>query len=1066
MDEFPGVEFPQLSSLDCYLKHWGTHRITQKKTLYTWINDQGEVLCERTYETLNANAYCIAHKILTCQKPAMKTGDRVLLVYIPGLDFIDAFFGCLRAKVLPVPVLPPDPLERGGQALLKIVNIAKSCNAVAILSTISYHSAIRVGAVKSLLTLSGKKGKSAAQWPNLPWLHTDSWIKNSKGLNYESIADQSDSYPDDLCFLQFTSGSTGDAKGVMITHGGLIHNVKLMRRRYKSTSKTILVSWLPQYHDMGLIGGLFTALVSGGSAILFSPLTFIKNPLSWLQTMSKYRATHSAGPNFAFEMVVRRLESHKDRVQKYDLSSVIFLMVAAEPVRQKTLKRFVELTRPFGISQEVMAPGYGLAENCVFVSCAYGEGKPIMVDWQGRVCCGYVSPDNADVDFRIVNPDNHEEFKEDGKEGEIWISSPSAGVGYWGREELSQNTFRNKVQNNAERRYVRTGDLGRIIDGKLFITGRIKDLIIVAGRNIYSADVEKTVETSSELIRPGCCAVIGVPEEVLSAKGISVPDGSDQVGLVVIAELRDGKPVDKHIVEQIKTRVSEEHGVNVAAVKLIKPKTISKTTSGKIRRFECLKQFTDGTLNIIPEPILSKKILHRSLTTGTCREGYTPCSHPVSSPLPNPKSNNRDIVEFLKELVSHQTGIPIAKISATESIVSYGIDSIGVVSAAQKLSDYLGVPIGAVDIFTATCIADLASFCENIVQKSQPQLTITTSYPTDSAIKSDDLVTEISNFRRLGIWSVQFLALIYISAMLIFPAYVSLSAFISFVSTIHNSVLEIPWSDYLFPIFLAPFAWILCIVLTCICIAFFGNPFLQPNYALNYEISIWSMDFVKWWALYKVQQISSKVFAEHLRGTIFLNYWFKMLGTRIGSSVLLDTVDITDPPLVSIGDGAVIAEGALIQSHEVRSGILRLHPIRVGRNSSIGPYAVIQKGSTLLEGANVLPLQKSDVGNPVLKSSKVNNIQKVSAYMIFFSSDGSYLNTHLTCGNFYKNPVSTHSRLQLNSTGYLPPPTPKKRKKNSSDRSVQKLSIVSISHFRLHLSRNKKKNYGLKSFLI
>lgn len=985
LGEIPGVEFPDLSTLDGYLKHWGTQTATQNKILYTWISEEGAVVCQRTYGELHANASCIAHKLLTSRKPVIKPGDRVLLVHVPGLDFIDAFFGCLRAKVIPVPVLPPDPLQKGGQALLKIENIAKSCNAVAILSTLLYHTAVRAGSVKNLISLTGKNGKSAARWPNLPWLHTDSWIKNTKDLLPENMAYQSEAQPDDLCFLQFTSGSTGDAKGVTITHGGLIHNVKLMRRRYKSTSRTVLVSWLPQYHDMGLIGGLFTALVSGGSAILFSPMSFIKNPLLWLQTMSKYQATHSAGPNFAFELLVRRLESDKDKVRNYDLSSMIFLMIAAEPVRQKTLRRFIELTRPFGLSEEVMAPGYGLAENCVFVSCAYGEAKPIMLDWQGRVCCGYVKPDDLDVDIRIVDPETAEELKEAGKEGEIWISSPSASIGYWGREELSQKTFRNVLQNHPGRKYTRTGDLGRIIDEKLFITGRIKDLIIVAGRNIYSADVEKTVESASGLLRPGCCAVIGVPEEILSAKGISVPDGSDQVGLVVIAEVRDGKPVDKDVAEHIKNRVAEEHGVTVASVKLIKPRTLSKTTSGKIKRFECLQQFADGTLNIVPDPVLSKRTLVRSFTTGTCKVGRTPRPQLVSSPSPHPRFSNKEIVEFLKGIVSELTGIPVKDISVTENLVSYGIDSIGIVRAAQKLSDFLAVPVGAVDIFTATCIVDLASLSENLVMKSQPQLMNSPSYLPEPDIDSAEVVTEISKSHQIRIWFFQLIALTYVCAMVTFPTYLSVSAFSSLVSASHTLIEGVPWLDYLISMALAPLAWILCTVSTCIFIAFLGNSFLQPNYALTPEISIWSTDFVRWWALYKAQQISSKVLAEHLRGTMFLNYWFQMLGARIGSSVLLDTVDITDPSLVSIGDGAVIAEGALIQSHEVKNGILSFLPIRIGRNSSVGPYAVIQKGSIVGEEADVLPLQKTEGGKAIFKSSKVHKSKMVSFFQVFYS---------------------------------------------------------------------------------
>lgn len=977
LGELPGVEFPDLCTVDGYLKHWGTHEVIQSKTLYTWINETGAAVGQRTYAELHANASFIAHKILTSKKPVIRPGDRVLLVYVPGLDFIDAFCGCLRAKVLPVPVLPPDPLQRGGQALLKIENISKSCGAVAILSTIVYHSAVRAGLVKKMISFAGKKGKPSANWPNLTWLHTDSWIKNFKKVIPNAAVDPSEPHPDDLCFLQFTSGSTGDAKGVMITHGGLIHNVKLMRKRYKSTSKTVLISWLPQYHDMGLIGGLFTAMVSGGSAILFSPMTFIRNPLLWLQIMSKYKATHSAGPNFAFEMVVRRLESDKDKAWNYDLSSLIFLMVAAEPVRQRTLKRFIELTYPFGLSQEVMAPGYGLAENSVFVSCAFGEGNPILVDWQGRVCCGYTDLDDQDVDIKIVDPETGVELEEGGKEGEIWISSPSSGLGYWGREEHSHQTFRNELKNHSGRKYTRTGDLGRIIDGKLFITGRIKDLIIVAGRNIYSADVEKTVEISSEVIRPGCCAVIGVPEDALSEKGIPVPDGSDHVGLVVIAEVRDGKPVKKEVIEQIKTRVADEHGVSVAAIKLIKPKTISKTTSGKIKRFECLKQFSEGTLNIVPEPIFSKRTLVRSFTTGTCAEGRTP-RQLQSSPVSSTRLRNKDIVEFLKGLVSELTGIPTNNISAAESLVSYGIDSIGVVRASQKLSDFLGVPVGAVDIFTATCIADLANFSENLLVKSKPDLTTASSFHVEPDLDSDEPLVEVSIHRQVGIWFLQFLALTFVSILLSLPAYLSVSAFTSFTLPVHATIDGNQWLACLIYVAFAPLVWILCIALTCMSISFLGNPFLRPNYALIHDVSIWSVDFVKWWALYKVQQIASKVLAQHLRGTVFLNYWFEMLGARIGPLVTLDTIDITDPSLVSIGDGAVVSEGALIQSHEVKNGILSFQSIGIGKNSTIGPYAVIQKGSLLAEEAEVLPLQRIDGGTSVNRSANANSVQKVS----------------------------------------------------------------------------------------
>ncbi|GFZ20652.1 hypothetical protein Acr_28g0013570 [Actinidia rufa] len=968
LDELPGVEFPDLSSLDDYLRHWGTHDLTQKKTLYTWINDRGEVEGRRTYGELHANASLIAHKLLTSRKPIIKPGDRVLLVYVPGLDFIEAFFGCLRARVIPVPVIPPDPLQRGGQALLHIENISKACDPVGILSTFSYHTSVRAASVKNMILRTGQ-GKSSPQWPDLPWFHTDSWIKNSKNFLHQEVADKSKPRRDDLCFLQFTSGSTGDAKGVMISHGGLIHNVKLMRKRYKSTSRTVVVSWLPQYHDMGLIGGSLTTLVSGGSAILFSPVTFIKKPVLWLQTMSKYRATHSAGPNFAFELIVRRLESTKDIAHNFNLSSMVFLMIAAEPVRPKTLKRFIDLTQPYGLSQEVIAPGYGLAENCVYVSSAFGEPKPIFVDWQGRICCGYVDPNDTDVDIRIVDSETGEEHQEFGKEGEIWISSPSAGIGYWGREELSEKTFGNELHNHHGKKYTRTGDLGRVIDNNLFITGRIKDLVIVSGRNIYPSDIENTVESSFELLRPGCCAVVGVPEEILLAKGLSVPESSDHVGLVVIAEVREDKPFPKEVIEQIQIRVAEEHGITIASIVLIKPRTISKTTSGKIKRFECLKQFADGTLNVIEQLVEERPWIQSPRKASHIQASRTSLST-------NPDIRKTEIIDFLKGLLMEQTGVPIEKISITESLVSYGVDSIGVVRAAQKLSFFLGVPVGAIDIFTATCIEDLANFSDDLLKKSRPDFVIPSSYRPEIETISPESVGEVSRSHKLRIWFLQVVALIYISTMLTFPAYLSVSAFTTLISASNILIDRIPLFGYLISLACAPLAWILCIFSTCISIAFFGNSFLQPNYALNPQVSIWSTDFVKWWALYKAQEVSSKVLAVHLRGTVFLKYWFEMLGAKIGSSVLLDTVDITDPYLVSIGDGSVIAEGALIQSHEVKNGILNIYPVRIGQNSSVGPYAVIQKGSIVGDGAEVLALQMSG-DRTISKTAKgANNVHK------------------------------------------------------------------------------------------
>ncbi|XP_057809111.1 uncharacterized protein LOC131023584 [Salvia miltiorrhiza] len=961
LDESPGVEFLELSSLDAYLRYWGTHSATKGKTLYTWINEKGHVISQRTYNQLHSNASTISEKLRTCHNPSIKIGDRVLLVYVPGLDFIDAFFGCLRAGVVPVPAIPPDPSQRSGQTLLHVSNIARACNAVAILSAVGYHTTVKAASVKNMFALNGSS-KSSSRWPVLPWLHTDSWVKKSKiSSPRDHAAEEYQPATHDLCFLQFTSGSTGEPKGVMITHGGLIHNVKMMRRRYKSTSNTVLVSWLPQYHDMGLIGGLFTSMVSGGSAILFSPVTFIRDPLLWLQTITTYRATHSAGPNFAFELLNRRLEANK--ALHYDLSSIVFLMVAAEPIRAATMRKFLELTQPFGLSQEVMAPGYGLAENCVYVCSAYGEGREILVDWQERVCCGYISLDDDDgVRVKIVDPETCMEHEESENEGEIWISSLSAGAGYWNEEKLSQTTFKNELNDEPGRKYIRTGDLGRIIDGKLFVTGRIKDLIIVAGRNVYSSDIEKTAENSCEIIRPGCCAAIGVPKEIILSKGILVSETSDQVGLIIIAEARDVKSVSNEAVRQIQASVAEEHGVMVASVLLIKPRTISKTTSGKIKRYECLKRFVDGTLDIIHHEKLSIQSNER------VSESQAIKTRPSSI-------SKRDITSFLIELLSEVTGVSTAKISTKESLVSYGVDSIGVVRAAQKLSDYLGVDVGAIDIFTATCVEDLACFADNLLKKHRPR-TIT-GQPNSSKKTSKAAATfEASSCHKLGIWLMQLIALVYVCFLLMLPPYFSISTY-AYCLSIFHTMERATFFGYLASLVCAPLCWMLCIFSSCICISFFGTPYLQPNYALDSEMSIWSIEFVKWWALYKAQEVSSKVIAVHLRGTVFINYWCRMLGAKVASSALIDTIDITDPYLVSIGEEDVLAEGALLQSHQVKNGILSLSPIKIGSRASVGPYALLQRGTVLEDEDEVLALVSSD-GNSEATTSHEDTLQKVS----------------------------------------------------------------------------------------
>lgn len=352
---------------------------------------------------------------------------------------------------------------------------------------------------------------------------------------------------DDVAFLQYTSGSTSEPKGVMITHGNLAHNLSIITNELQATDDTIVVSWLPQYHDMGLIGSYLGVLYCGGSGYYLSPLSFLQRPMVWMEAVSKYKATHLQAPNFAFALTARKYTPSDST--KLDLTSVRHVINAAEPVDEESIDAFVKTFGPFGFGEDVIFPTYGLAEHTVFV-CSGGKQR-LWVDKQALevdgvvkivdksdngvtrlVGCGY--PGRQHVDVKIVNTETCEALSED-LVGEIWIQSPSKAAGYFGKPELTKEDFHAQLKSTGESNgnsndsdYLRTGDLGFMHGGELFICGRLKDLIIVGGRNYYPQDIEATAEASSDLLRPGCSAAFTIDP---------THGGGEEVALV--AELRD-----------------------------------------------------------------------------------------------------------------------------------------------------------------------------------------------------------------------------------------------------------------------------------------------------------------------------------------------------------------------------------------------------------------------------------------------------------------------------------------------------------------------------------------------
>ncbi|TDH69394.1 hypothetical protein CCR75_002878 [Bremia lactucae] len=572
---------------------------TPAKTMLSFVDDKGVVVSSLTCMELNKRMQNLAGLLVASPQQHNKgvglmPGDRVLLVYPPGLDFIVAFLACLKAGVVAVPVYPPDP-RRMKKDIRMFVAVTQNSQATTALTCSMYYNAKKISSMKEKFSFSG-----SAMWPeHLHWVVTDD-LMHSKGINPETLWLFQLPAAESIAFLQYTSGSTSASKGVILSHGNLNHNLRTISSALHAGQDTIVVSWLPQYHDMGLIGAYLGTIFNGGVGVYMSPFSFIRDPCLWLQLVSKYRATHLQAPNFAYSLLARkkdRLFAHGEHI---DLSSVRHMINGAEPIQGDAMDAFYRIFSPLGLAHGVVKPTYGLAEHTVFV-CGGGKLR-LWVDKEAlesnhvfqvidnantavvgkeMIGCGIPLRKDYGIDVRIVDIRTFEE-KLEGETGEIWIASASKAQGYYGASmrELSVKTFQAKVVGDKDNHlFLRTGDVGVLYHQELFICGRIKDLIIIRGRNHYPQDLEATAESFSDL-RPGCCAAF-------SYAG-SGNDGEEQ--LAVVAELRDIKLNSKaSLCGKIRTAIAREHGVKVTLVVLLAPRSILKTTSGKIARSRCKK---------------------------------------------------------------------------------------------------------------------------------------------------------------------------------------------------------------------------------------------------------------------------------------------------------------------------------------------------------------------------------------------------------------------------------------------------------------------------------------------
>jgi acyl-CoA synthetase (AMP-forming)/AMP-acid ligase II len=548
-----------------------------------------------TYGELDARARAIAAWL---QQRGL-AGQRALLLYPPGLDYIAAFFGCLYAGVIAVPAYPPD-LARIDRTLPRLRAIVEDAQVAVAMTT------------EAFAALAGMLFAKDPRRQTLQWLATDT-LSNAHAAEWQDPGVSKAT----LAFLQYTSGSTSAPKGVMVTHGNLLHNSSLIYHACDHSPASRAVSWLPPYHDMGLIGTIIHPIHSGFPVVLMSPLDFLQRPLRWLQAISRYQATTSGGPNFAYDLCVRK--TTPEQRATLDLSSWSVAFNGAEPVRAETLDRFTAAFAPCGFRRQAFFPCYGLAEATLIVSgasktfapvvqpvqsAALAHGRALMAEsrepgTQTLVGCGRMLGDQR---VMIVNPDTSVPCGP-GEVGEIWVSGPSVANGYWNRPEETAATFQAHLAWTRDGRYLRTGDLGFIAYGELFVTGRRKDLIIVEGRNHYPQDIELTVEQCHPALRPGCCAAFSVnstgPERLVVTVEVDRRYRPQQPTEQVA---QSGMRCDaislgsQEITKLIRQAVVQAHDVRVDSVALLKSGSIPKTSSGKIQRHACHTGFLAGTL--------------------------------------------------------------------------------------------------------------------------------------------------------------------------------------------------------------------------------------------------------------------------------------------------------------------------------------------------------------------------------------------------------------------------------------------------------------------------------------
>ncbi|KQB12576.1 fatty acyl-AMP ligase [Rhodobacter capsulatus] len=492
-------------------------------------------------------------------------GRTVLLVYPPGLPFVIGFWACLYAGAIAVPT----PYITPARSAPRIAAIAADARPRLVLCSAALAAEATI------------RDAVAAVRPDLDWIPTDGPAPAG------DAPPPAPPHPEDPAFLQYTSGSTADPRGVIVTQSNLIANMEMIRRAFGHDSETRMVSWLPLFHDMGLVGGMLQPLYLGAETVLMAPMDFIQRPLRWLQAIARHRATSSGGPNFAYALCAERLRP--EQIEGLDLSSWRVAFCGAEPVRAEDLRRFAARLAPAGFDPKALFPCYGMAETTLFVSGGpAGSGLatlPGSADQPERVICGIGA---AGQQLAIVDPETCERLPE-GRVGEIWVAGPHVGAGYWQQPERSRGSFGARIANEDGPAFLRTGDLGQMQGGGLAVVGRLKDIVIIRGAKHHPEDIEAAA-TRAHPALSATAAAFAVPQ-----------DGTE--ALVVVQEVKRGHQADPALdlaTQAVTAAICEGFGVRPLEVVLVRPGTLPRTTSNKIRRGACRAAYLAADLARCP----------------------------------------------------------------------------------------------------------------------------------------------------------------------------------------------------------------------------------------------------------------------------------------------------------------------------------------------------------------------------------------------------------------------------------------------------------------------------------